>query len=273
MELTMTEEHLQPLAYRMVRYAPDLARDEWINCGVLLYAPERNLLEARCLREESEFARVRRLHPGADVELLRSLDAELTMRLAGFHADVAGHVEKLHDVLSNLIQLGPQRAVLAADAGEELARLYAEYVAPPRRTRPAAAEDSDVASTIRRQAHAIFAQAGILHALRPARAADYTLPGDTLRLDFTYRRNGTHGFIQAISLQRDPAHAKAFAFTAERIHGKVPHAKLTAITAALPDPRNERHMFVRALLEDQQVELVPMAQLEPWARHLAASLQ
>lgn len=269
----MTDANLQPLAYRVVRYAPNLARDEWINCGVLMYSPQSNLLEARCVRDESEYARIRRLHPNADMDLLRGLESELTTRLAGLETDAAGQVEKLDDTLSNLIQLGPQRAVLAENAAAELARLYDEYVAPPRVTRAAAVAQADMASTLRRQAHDIFAQAGILYALRPARAADYTFVGDTMRIDFHYRINGSQGFIQVISLNRDPAQAKAFAFTAERIRARVEKAQLTAITACEPEPGNERHGFVRSVLDEQQIEIVPMLRLVPWARRLATAIQ
>jgi hypothetical protein len=38
-----------------------------------------------------------------------------------------------------------------------------------------------------------------------------------MRIDFSYRRNGTRGFVHALALGRDPGQAKLLAFTAEAI--------------------------------------------------------
>ncbi|HXP79246.1 MAG TPA: DUF3037 domain-containing protein [Verrucomicrobiae bacterium] len=35
----MPEETLRPCAYHVVRYQPNLIRDEWVNIGVLLFIP------------------------------------------------------------------------------------------------------------------------------------------------------------------------------------------------------------------------------------------
>jgi Protein of unknown function (DUF3037) len=35
----MPDEALQPCAYHVVRYQPNLIRDEWVNIGVLLFIP------------------------------------------------------------------------------------------------------------------------------------------------------------------------------------------------------------------------------------------
>ncbi len=268
----MTTE-LQPWAFRIVRYAPNLARDEWMNLGVLFYSAKENRLEARLLRNESEFARIRRLHPAADIPLLRNLETELGARLDGFEGDAAGQVDKLDDVLSNVIQLGPQRAVLTASPAEELERIYEEYVSPPRSNQLRVADEGiDSPAVIRRRAREIFSRAGLAPHLRPARAADFTGAGDTMRLDFHYRRNGTQGFAQALSLSRDPAQAKAFAFTAERIRQRLAHPQLTAITESEPQPGSERHLFVSEILREQQIEIVPLPALADWAARLASAL-
>ena len=36
----MPDETLQLCAYQVVRYQPNLIRDEWVNIGVLLFIPE-----------------------------------------------------------------------------------------------------------------------------------------------------------------------------------------------------------------------------------------
>lgn len=268
----MPETELQPYAYRIVRLVPNLAREEFVNLGVLLISPKLNRLEARFVSEESEFARIRRLYPEADLALLRNLEGEFTQRLAGFEQDIAGQVTKLEDTLANAIQLSPQRGLLTANAAEDLERIYAEYVAPPRHVRAAAGVELDSPAAIRRRANLVFAEAGVLRHMQPARAATFTGPGDTMRIDFHYRKNGSQGFAQALALGRDPSQAKAFAFTAERIRRKVANVQITAITEGEPQAQNQRHSFVTGLLEEQQVEIVPVGRLQPWASMLARTI-
>ena len=36
----MPQTDLRPCAYHVIRYIPNLVRDEWINIGILLFDPE-----------------------------------------------------------------------------------------------------------------------------------------------------------------------------------------------------------------------------------------
>ena len=67
--------------YRILRYVPNLIRDEWVNIGVLLENDKGSRRAIKLVEEDSEFARVRRLNPAMDDALLRGLagafDAEL----------------------------------------------------------------------------------------------------------------------------------------------------------------------------------------------------
>ncbi len=76
-----------------------------------------------------------------------------------------------------------------------------------------------------------------------------------------------------VALDRDPAQAKALAFTSERIRAKAASAELTAVCEAVPASENPRHRFVADLLAGQQIALVPLSLLAGWARALSARLQ
>src|SRR5271167_812806 len=88
----MTEsfsETLQPertCAYRILRYTPNLVRDEWVNIGVLVYDPQSGERRLRVIEEQEEYARVRRLHPEADESLLRALRDDLEDRFDSFRS-------------------------------------------------------------------------------------------------------------------------------------------------------------------------------------------
>src|SRR5579859_7853033 len=67
-------------AYRILRYTPNLVRDEWVNIGVLVFDPQSGERRLRLIEEQSEYARIRRLHPQADERVLRRLRDDLENR-------------------------------------------------------------------------------------------------------------------------------------------------------------------------------------------------
>ena len=81
-EASSREGDLRACAYHVVRYLPNLVRDEWVNIGILLFDPANGRILRRMMEEPGEFARVRRLHPGADEELLRRLPEEFDAQFA-----------------------------------------------------------------------------------------------------------------------------------------------------------------------------------------------
>src|SRR5271155_4234959 len=127
----MTEETPSTLRYHILRYTPNLVRDEWVNIGVLLEEVDGGRRALRVIEETSEIARVRRLHPNADEELLRGLPGEFQARLGDSEQSARAYLAKLTETLSNAIQLSPQKAVFAKDFDAELDRLYHDHVAPP----------------------------------------------------------------------------------------------------------------------------------------------
>lgn len=268
----MSEAKLEACSFRTVRFFPSLLREEFITVGIVMSLPGGRGAETRMIQSDDEFARVRRMHPEADLSLLRGLEPEFAATAAALAGGVPA-ITAAAETLSNSIQFGPVRAVLTENPVEELQRLYDEYVAPPRavRLRDEARAQLDSPAAIRRRASAIFSEAGLLPHLRPVRAATYTYPGDTMRIDFHWQ-NGAPGFAHSISLARDTAQPKALAFTAGRIRAKLGGARFTAITDATPSPGNERHNFVRDLFAEQQIEIVPIQRLEPWARQLSQQL-
>ncbi len=267
----MTNQTLASCAYRVLRYTPNLVRDEWVNIGVVLFEP-RARIEIRLIEEPAEFARVRRLHPQMDEGVLRALKADFEAQFAAQPEDPAALLARLDESMSNVLQLSPQRAVLTEDFQAELGRLYERYVEPPAFRGPAA-EDLSSRHGIRSRARKVFQSAGILDRMeKSVRVEEFTTPGDPFHLDFAYRRNGTRGFAHALALGRDPASAKVLAYTAERIRAKLESAEFTAVTEVEPQRENRRHQFVATLLAEQKVSLLPVARLAEFASRLRADM-
>ena len=268
----MTDESLYPCAYRVLRYAPNLVRDEWVNIGVLIHDPVANRAGVRMVEEETEFARIRRLHPHADQAVLRALKDDFAKQFEEHAADPRGYLSQLDETLSNILQLSPQKGVLTADLDAELDRLYRDHVEPPRYRR-APAEVLATRGDIRARMSLVFRGAGIYTAMeKGVRVGEFTYPGDPLRLDYAYRRNGTRGFVHALTLSRDPAQAKVLAFTADSIRAKLADAEFAAVTETAPQRDNELHQFVARLLEAERIELVPVAALDRFASRLKPTI-
>src|ERR1700686_5121649 len=70
-----------PLAYHVLRYVPNLVRDEWVNIGVLVFNPRTDERRLRLIEDQVEYDRIRRLHPSVDEAVLRALRADLEDRL------------------------------------------------------------------------------------------------------------------------------------------------------------------------------------------------
>jgi hypothetical protein len=268
----MPNENLHTLSYRILRYTPNLVRDEWVNIGVLLEDPTRRRLGARLVEEPAELARVRRIHPNADEELLRALPRDFESQIAAAGSEPAAYLAKLDETMSNVLQLGPQKAVLAEDFEAELDRLYRDHVAPPRRARPGLFENTR--AWIRTRINEVFRRSRILDRMeRGVRVEEFTQPGDPLRLDYAYRYNGTRGYLHALSLARDPAQSKVLAYTAECVRAKIPASEFTAITEVEPHPDNARQQFIARLLAEQKIEILPVARLDALASRLRPRLQ
>src|SRR3990172_1716160 len=239
----MPETALRPCAYHVIRYTPNLVRDEWVNIGILLFDPASGRVLRRWMEEPAEFARVRRLHPAADEALLRGLPEELDAQLAGNNGQAAEQLARLEQTLSNAVQISPRKGLLAEDFDAELDRLYRDHVEPPRYGR--AFEDLSTRNAIRTRANQVFRSAGI----------------------------GTRGYLQALPLGRDPGQAKVLAFTAEAIRAKAPKTDFLAVTEIEPRPQdNPRHRFVTGLLEERGVAVVPLTRLMEWAQKMRPAL-
>jgi hypothetical protein len=266
-------------AYRILRYTPNLVRDEWVNIGVLVYDPAKGERRLRLIEEQDEYNRVRRLHPQADEALLRALrdDLEDRFRSASGAQGTAGDWQNLlarwDETLSHALQLAPQKAVLANDLDAELERLYSDHVAPQRSPSRVGAPGSR--AQIRSYCSQVFRQARLWERIeKSVRAAEFTFPGDPMRLDYSYRRNGTRGFVHTLSVTRAPADAKLFAYTAERITAKATlKTEFTAVTDVELNEKNDRHRFVHDTLQDVGIEPIPLEHFAVWVAKLKPLLQ
>jgi hypothetical protein len=274
-------------AYQVLRYSPNLVRDEWVNIGVLLFDPISGERRLRLIEEPEEYARVKRLHRDLDEAVLRDLRAGLEQRFAAVGAG-NGHgagnggsrgtaltelLKKWDQLLSNAVQLAPPRGVLAEDLDAELERLYEDHVAVPRQ--PARAGAPGTRPQMRAYCQQVLRQARIWDRLEKfVPVSEYTFPGDPMKMDYSYRRNGTRGFVHTLSVTRAPGVAKEFAYTAAHIAAKSAlKTEFTAVTDVELGGEKERDRFVSRTLREAGIEPVPLDHFAVWAARLKATIQ
>ncbi len=118
--------------YSVIRVVPDVARGEFLNAGVILFAKSQRALLSRIALDE---ARLRALAPDADVNVIRS-HLESIERIceggpaAGPHAGLTAS-ERFHWLTaprSTVIQLSPVHSGICDDPASEADRLFARLV-------------------------------------------------------------------------------------------------------------------------------------------------
>jgi DUF3037 family protein len=272
MSLVSTDEEPKNVfEYRVLRYMPNRRRDEWVNIGVLLEETTGARQAMRLIEAPAEFARVRRVHPDVDENLLRSLPTEFDSRLRESVKKVEVYLQTLDQGLSNVLQFSQKQGLLADNFDAELDRLYREQVTPPARRKGGLLQNTR--DWMRDKLDDVFRRHRILGKLEHrVRVEGFTQPGDPMRLDYGYQ-NGVRGFIQSVSLRRDLPQAKALAYTAGCIHARDRLAEITAITDTVPDEENARHVFVEKLFAGEGIRIVAMSQVEGFAEELRMRIQ
>lgn len=118
--------------YAVVRVVPRVDRAEFVNAGVIVFSPQRRLLQARVRVDE---ARLRALWPSIDVELIRR-HLEAIPRICAGEPD-AGPIAKLSlnerfhwltSPRSTMIQISPVRTGLSPEPEKMLDRLTQELL-------------------------------------------------------------------------------------------------------------------------------------------------
>ena len=254
--------------FQLLRYVPDVVRNEFVHIGVILR--ERGSRDGAEVRFTRDWRRVRCLDPEADTAVLEGMESELRMR---FQAEPDGRLmQLLSEALSLNVQMTEAKAYLAESipAGvEELMRLYVDP--PPRERVPRLSGRAAIQARMRTE----FEHAGVWDLMRKRiAAAEYTRPGDPLRIDAGYRPNGLIRMFHAVSLEPGVEMAKVLAFSASSLRAGVERVEkaeleLTAViepwarlgaTDAEPE-RLEMYRFGVETMEEHQIRVLTTSDL------------
>ena len=185
--------------FQLLRYVPDAVRNEGVHIGVILRERAAEDQPARTeVRFTRDWRRVRCLDPDADTALLEGMESELRQRLqtgARGQADAHSRGVALAERADDRAQGVPGREHAGGNgrADAALCRVSAAGAAP--KTERAGSDPGADARGVRtcRGVGAV--------AQENCRFAEYTRPGDPLRIDVGYRPNGVVRMFHAVSLE------------------------------------------------------------------------
>lgn len=265
---------LKPCSYFLVRYVPNLAREEFLNIGLFLHSPEEQFLD--CLFTD-DLRRIKRFHPQADGELLRELQAHFEQQIKEHEDRLEEFLREMQESYSNLIQVTPPRPLLLREPQAEMPGLFERYVG----VRLAGPPLQDTRMRIRQRLTDAFRHWEVLDLPRFEKrvpASQWTEKGDPFCFDFGYRPlasggkpNGHVKLIHALSLKRDNEIAHVLANTLRYVRRREP-AELTAVVEGLPAPDDEAALHSQRILRDAEVELQPLAGIDAFAQSVRAEL-
>jgi hypothetical protein len=275
------ESELKACSYFLVRYVPDVVKEEFINIGVLLFCPAEQFLDCAF---SDDWRRLKRFHPQADTEFFKLLQADFKNQIGEHKKDLASYVLEMQQSYSNLIQLSPPRTCLTTDLAAQLQDLFSRHVVVPLSAPPeqgASPTERGARRLIKRRMADSLNRHGVLgHELfrRQVPASDWTGTGDPFVFDFGYKPpeqpgkpNGRVKLIHTLSLKMDPKLAKELRWTFDRVLDKE-RCHLTVGHEDHPDQSSPQVRFSQDVLQHEHVRLVPVSGFDEYAQSVRAEL-
>lgn len=254
------DSQLKKCALFLVRYVPDLVRDESVNIGIFLHSPRERYLG--CLFTD-DFRRVKRFHPRADVDLLRELQSDFEKQIEEHENDLENYIQSMQQSYSNLIQLAEPRSCLLAEPQNELQSLFIRYVGE----RAAGPPPESARYRIKQRLTAALSEAGVWDYMeKRIPAAPWTHADDPFTFDYGYKPlrvegkpNGHVHFVHAHSLKRDvdAKAAKVLVYSLERVRRKE-GAQLTAVVDEPAAQDNKTASLSQRILTEGDIRLWPV---------------
>jgi len=114
-------------AYQLIRYVPDIVRNEFVNIGVILRdcLPQHEREQEIDLRFTRDWRRVRCFNQNADIALLKETEADLRGLMQG---DRDGQAMEILDSFSLNLQVTEPKVYLAENLSSGLDELMRVYV-------------------------------------------------------------------------------------------------------------------------------------------------
>ena len=261
----MSETQVQNCRFLLLRYVPDVVKNEFVNIGLMLVSPEGEPE----LRFDENWSRLLSLHPQADTGLLDGLRQELSEESSRELI-----LAEMENSFSNVLQATELKGCLTSSPAEEADKLAKMYLqAAPRHSVREQSARQAIFAVMKRE----FERENVWDRMyKKIDVSKYTRAGDPLEIDCGYGFNSTRKLFHATPLATGVNVAKVLAFSypelAAGIHRRE-HAK-TYLTAIVEDglDNNEEIGFARETLERGGIQIATVSQMPDLARIAARDL-
>ncbi len=223
---------LKKFDYFYLRYSPYPTMDDYVTFGVIML--ESNPEGFAGVRFMKSWRRLLCSHPDADLDYFRFLEHDIREHLTnGTRRDELLH--KMRDCFGNSVQLSAEHECLAEDGEASMELLARGAIDLPMQ---AGKHEPRGRRRILRKIQSAYETEGIWGMVfKNVPVADYTHPGDPLKIDVSYRPNGVVKMLQAVSLETNIDGAKALSFSYPQLVAGVLRKENagTALTAVVDD--------------------------------------
>ncbi len=265
---------LKQLEFTIVRYVPNIAKEEFINIGVIMLEPgvKGGFADLQFL---STWRRVHQFDLEVDLDWIVAMESDLRTQLLGA-SDRSMFMNKLYESFSGQVQLSPLMTCQTEDPVVEFAKAVDFYLTAP--VTPKKSNASTGTTLIRHQMKNAFAEAGAI-VMENLPVSEYTIPNDPFKFDFGYRTSfNKFKLFQAVSLKSDtmPARLLAASFPAiavamEMKIGDVP--MLTAVIDNNPDRGKSNVAFALDSMERAGITIAPVSEMPRIAERARMEIQ
>jgi DUF3037 family protein len=266
------------LEFFLLRYAPDAVKEEFVNIGVVLAEPNGGFADVRFTRD---WRRVKCLDAAIDIEMLQALEQEIRERIAPAGPGRDLMLRKvLQDSFSGTLQVSTAKGCLAESPQKELELLAAMYLESAPREREA--REPSGRAAIFQAMRSAFDAAGIWEVPQMRKriaVAEFTRPGDPLKIDCGYRPNGVVRLFHAVALESDPDAAKVLAYSLPQIVAGIERTEQagTELTAVIEDAAenspDDEIRFALETLRQGRISVAPVGELAKIAQRARTELR
>jgi hypothetical protein len=252
---------LKKFDYFFLRYAPYPTMDDYVSFGVVMLENAPGGFAG--VRFMKSWRRLLCSHPDADLDYFGFLEQDIREHLAsGIKRDEL--LARMYDCFGNAVQLSAYRECMAEDAEAAMELLAHGSIDLPAQAGKLEARGR---RRILGKIQNAYQSAGIWGMVfKNVPVSEYTLSGDPLKIDISYRPNGIVKMLQAISLEVNIDGAKALAFSYPQLVAGIARKEEadTSLTAIVDDDldRNDPEVgFALATLERSGIAVAVAAEL------------
>lgn len=225
---------LHQLEFFLLRYAGDATKGESINLGVVAIAPGDGSAGFAEVRFTKNWRRLHCFDPLLNTEELDAMEREIRRDLQDPQKR-SELIRRVGDAWSNIIQFDRLQGCLTESPAVELEKLSSTYLETPAWTEKRELSGRQrILSVMQNE----LQRAGVLELMQTnIAAAEYTRPGDPLKLDYGYSVGDGVKFLYAVSL-------------AQRVQqGMILAARFPQIAAGMRAKKNAK-VWLTAVVDD-----------------------